>query len=221
MTRDDDNEDRRRKLSKRSQADAEEDDDSDDDDELVEQTDDPDYDEEFAEKVFDVTGKNYLQIFWTQALAVLMHPKKFFAAMPPQSVGSGFLFLTIAAMLYASAQGIAKMNAEAFILCFLSSLFFTSMGSFFVFVLLGWTCKGKGTLGQTFRVLAFSKAPLLFAWITLGPLQIGGIISMVFTLYLNIVGLTKIHRVNKWLVIVSTLILSGAGFLFKLRTGLS
>src|SRR5579885_1543308 len=178
----------------------------DDEDRLVEfdPTDDPDYDEEFALKVFSPQGKNHLQIFFTQALAVLRHPKKFFAAMPAGTVGGGFLFLTIAAVLYATAQGIAKLNVEAFILPLLSSLFFTGVGSYIVFFFLGWLFKGKGTLGQTFRVLAFSKAPLLFAWITLGPLQLGGIVSMVFTLYLNIVGLSKVHRLSKWIIISTT-----------------
>lgn len=213
--------DRSAELKRRVQEDDDEDDDDDDDEDDDDPTDDVDYDDELAEKFFFVGGKNHLQYFWTQAVGVLTKPKAFFAAMPADGTKDAFMFLLIAAVAYSTAQGIAKANVEAFILPFMSTLFFTSMGSYFVFFVLGTMCKGKGTLVQTFRVLAYSKATLLFAWVALGSFPIGGILmTWIYCTYLNVVGLTKVHKLPRRIVIAVVIFFTLGLLLFKKMTGL-
>jgi hypothetical protein len=193
------------------------------DDELAEvESDDPDFDEYFAIKTFDTSRKSYLRAYFNQAFAVLLHPKKFFAAMPEEGgVGSAFLFLTISSLIYGIAQGISKLDTWACVVPFLTSIFLTSMGSFILFFFLGTICKGKGTLGQTFRVMAYSKATLLFAWLTLGPVAIGGYVSTVYIVVLNVIGFNKVHRNKLWVSIAITFVFALLGMLFRKMTGLT
>ncbi len=169
---------------------------------------DPDLDPEFQQQLSLVQERSFFHFYFSTAQAILSHPKKFFAAMPKEGAGRAFLFLLVSALIYSSMEAIKTVSVKALISPLLSSLFTTCAGTLFVHFTMRFICRGKGTLKQTFMVLCYGKAPLLVAWLPLGIIPLGGIISIIYTLILNVVGLSKVHKRNFWLVLVITIFFS-------------
>lgn len=145
---------------------------------------------------------------------VLVHPKQFFDDM---ATDEGYLqpsmFLLISAVFYSALQAIGHLNLLLLITTPFISFLKVVVGSLvlnFALKALG----GKGSLQGTFRVLAYSKATLLFAWIVVGKLAIGGFISLIYTLYLNIQGCRRVHLLDTVRVSVVVVILALIGFKF-------
>ena len=180
---------------------------------------DADLDEDFAGRVFQPEGKNIFQKYTAQAAAVLFHPKKFFAALPAEGWAEPAMFLCASAAIYGFLQALGHSNPLLFFSTFFNGLLYTSLGSVIVWSVFNKSCKGQGTLSQTFRVLAYSKATLLFAWVMVGHMPIGGYLSVVYTLYLNYIGLSKVHKLNRRITIGLVLGLSLLSLALKKFTG--
>lgn len=180
---------------------------------------DADLDEDFAGKVFQAEGKNPFQKYTAEAAGVLFHPKKFFAALPADGWMSPALFLCASSAIYGFLQALGHTNPLLFFSAFFNGLIYTSVGAVIVWAVFNKGCKGQGTLCQTFRVLAYSKATLLFAWVMVGHMAIGGYLSIVYTLYLNYIGLSKAHKLNRRLTIGLVLGLSLLSLALKKFTG--
>lgn len=180
---------------------------------------DADLDEDFAGRVFQAEGKNLLQKYTAQSAAVLFHPQKFFAALPADGWTEPALFLCASAAIYGFLQALGHSNPLLFFSTFFNGLLYTSIGSVIVWAVFNKGCKGQGTLSQTFRVLAYSKATLLFAWVMVGHMAIGGYLSIVYTLYLNYVGLSKVHKLNRRITVCVVLGMSLLSLALKKFTG--
>ncbi|HEY9783934.1 MAG TPA: YIP1 family protein [Candidatus Obscuribacterales bacterium] len=161
----------------------------------------------------------FFQAYLQQVKSVLMTPKKFFDEMPDTGgLAQPAIFLTLSAFVFSLLQSIAFLNP--FLL--FKSLFSTILGVLIASALIQFLLKkmgGKSTFEGTFRVLAYSKATVLFAWLTLGPFPIGGIASLVYGVYLNIVGLRKVHEVERTKTIGVVVGLALIGFAIKKLTG--
>jgi hypothetical protein len=160
--------------------------------------------------------KSYLCL----AKSVLFTPGIFFSAMPVEGgyVQPG-IFLLLSASVFALLQAISKLSPFILITACLSSIAGVLAASGIITLV----CRGlggKGNFQGTFRVLAYSKATLLFAWLALGPIPIGGIASLVYGVYLNIVGLEKVQQLRRWQLITITVLLALVGFVFKAKTGI-
>ncbi len=180
---------------------------------------DADLDEDFAGRVFRPEGKNSFQKYTAQVAGVLFHPKKFFAALPADGWTEPALFLCASAAIYGFLQALGHTNPLLFFSTFFNGLLYTSLGSVIVWSVFNKGCKGQGSLSQTFRVLAYSKATLLFAWVMVGHMAIGGYLSVVYTLYLNYVGLSKVHKLNRRITIGLVLGMSLLSLALKKFTG--
>jgi hypothetical protein len=180
---------------------------------------DADLDEDFAGEVFRPEGKNIFQKYTAQAATVLFHPKKFFAALPADGWAEPALFLCASAGIYGFLQALGHSNPLLFFSTFFNGLLYTSVGSVIVWSVFSKGCKGQGSLSQTFRVLAYSKATLLFAWVMVGHMAIGGYLSVAYTLYLNYVGLSKVHKLNRRITIGLVLGMSLLSLALKKFTG--
>jgi hypothetical protein len=55
----------------------------------------------------------------------------------------------------------------------------------------------KGDLVSTFKILAYSQAPLLVAWIKLGVVPAGWWIAFVYSIFLCIVGLEQVYGMSR------------------------
>ncbi len=180
---------------------------------------DADLDEEFSRRVFQAEGKNIFQKYAAQAGAVLFQPKKFFAALPADGLTEPALFLCASSAIYGFLQALGHSNLLLFFSTFFNGLLYTSIGSVIVWAVFGKGCKGQGNLVQTFRVLAYSKVTLLFAWVMVGHMAIGGYLSIVYTIYLNYLGLLKVHKLNRRITICVVLGMSLLALALKKFTG--
>lgn len=192
--------DKRNRDSKREEADEEE--------EFDEDYEDPDYDDKFAVRIFDAEDQNFIQKYFSFVQGVLFNPKKFFAAMPPEGLMAPTIFLGISAGIYSFFQALGHLD-KLFTgpTTFFSSMILTAGGAVIVWALFNKACKGHGTFAQTYKVLAYSKATLLFAWIVAGTMPLGGYLSVAYTLFLNYIGLRKVHRLNAFMTAGITLLL--------------
>lgn len=183
--------------------------------ELDEDYEDPDYDDKFAVRIFDAEDQNFIQKYFSHVQGVLFNPKKFFAAMPPEGLVAPTIFLVISAGIYAFLQALGNLNPLLLFSAFFGSLFYTAAGAGIVWAVFNKLCKGHGSFQQTYRVLAYSKATLLFAWIMAGTIPLGGYLSVAYTLFLNYIGLKKAHRLNTMMTAGITVALGALAFALK------
>jgi hypothetical protein len=144
--------------------------------------------------VFSLEASGLLQYFAHQAKHVLTNPVEFFDQMHTEGgLAEPTIFLVIAASIYGLFEAIGHLNPIVFFQTFASSLAFVYLGAIIVnFALKAFG--GKGNYESTLRVLAFSKATLLFAWISVASFAIGGFLAIGYSVYLNVIGCKKIHQ---------------------------
>ena len=159
---------------------------------------------------------NYLD----EAKTVLTAPREFFRTMP---VKGGFiqplLFLFVSATVFSILQAISKLN---FFVLF-TAMFSSFVNVFVASAVIAFACSkmgGKGTFEGTFRVIAYGKATLLFAWLSLGPIPIGGIVSLIYSVYLNILGIEKVQKMPRKSVATLLIVIAVIGFIIKFRFGI-
>lgn len=141
----------------------------------------------------------FFRSYLAQVKEILISPKTFFAEMdrsPGASIVPASVFLCLSAGVYAILQAIALTAPFAMISLFMSSVIGALVGSFFLNLILS-KMGGQGNFKSTFRVIAYSKATLLFAWLALGPFPVGGIASLIYGIYLNILGLEKTQKLDR------------------------
>ncbi len=170
--------------------------------------------------VFSPHASGLLLYFAHQAKHVLSNPAEFFDQMHTEGgLTEPTIFLFISASIYGLLEAIGHLNPIVFFQTLFSSLAFVFLGAIIVnFALKAFG--GKGNYESTFRVLAFSKATLLFAWISVASFAIGGFLAVGYTVYLNIIGCKKVHQlatpITATVVIVLALFQLLAKMFFKI-----
>lgn len=160
----------------------------------------------------DLAKMGFVRSYIELVRSILITPKRFFNELMPQGgFTQPWVFLCVSASIYAVLQAIALVNPFAMITLFIRSIVSVLVASFFLNLILS-KMGGKGTFKTTFQVIAYSKAVLLFAWFSLGPFPIGGIASLIYGVYLNILGLEKIHELDRKKVAAVTIGLALLGF---------
>ena len=166
-----------------------------------------------------LTQKGFFPGYFDQAKEVLIAPRQFFTTMP---VTGGLLrptiFLLVSASVYSLLQAISKLN---FFVLF-TAMFSSVVSVFIASAIIAFASKklgGKGTFEGTFRVIAYSKATLLFAWLSLGAIPIGGIVSTAYSVYLNILGIEKIQQMPRKIVATLIIVVAVIGLILKFRFG--
>jgi hypothetical protein len=170
---------------------------------------------QFKSQLFSPEAKSLVAYYFIQVRYVLLHPKQFFAEMPTQGgYVEPLMFLGITAAIYAILQAIGHLNFVLMIKLFLTSTVSVIVGAFFTDLILR-RFGGKGNRESTFRVLAYAKAPLLFAWIHLGMHSVGGVAATVYTLVLAVIGLKRVHELSGQVIFIVLAVLTALGLLVK------
>lgn len=146
---------------------------------------------------------------------ILFDPRIFFNEL---SLSGGFgepiLYSFFACLLSSALYAIAKLNIFVFFWAFIVSFLSVILGA----VVVTWAFRkmgGKGNLEGTFRVLAFSKATVIFSWISLGAVPLGMLLAAAYTGYMNYVGLTRVHHLPRQKTIILVVVLSILGMLWR------
>lgn len=161
-----------------------------------------------------------VRYYWMQAKNVLIHPKQFFAELPRDGgYVEPLIFLGITAAIYSVLQALGNLNPGIFFSAFFGSVIKTLVGAGVANFIITRMMGGKGNREGTFRVFSYSKATLLFAWIKVGALPLGGFLSLFYAIYLNTVGCAQVHEVSKVKLAALFTLMSIVGFLVTLKTG--
>lgn len=138
-----------------------------------------------------------LRYYWMQVKSILLTPRQFFDTMSPTG---GYIeplvFMSVTAAVFALLQAIGRFNPTLFAFLFISIIAKTAFGAAVAHMALR-ALGGKSSYESTFRVFAFSKAILLFSWISVGQLPIGYIIGFSYGVFLNVIGCAKVHEISR------------------------
>lgn len=151
-----------------------------------------------TEDAFAPDAAGLIRYYFYEARKILVSPSEFFDEMPSHVGFAGpAIFLAFSAVIYGVINALGRLNPLVFFISFFSSIIYVSIGSLIAAKVFSIAFGGKGDFEGTFRVFAYSKATLLFAWISVGSLPIGGWAAVAYTLVLNAIGISKVHDMPK------------------------
>jgi len=157
--------------------------------------------------------QGFFQSYWNQAKSVLMSPRVFFDSMPVEGgLKDPLIFLAVSAGVNSLGLTI-KSNLAIGAIAFIGTLVLCLLGALVTSFIAQSMMAGKGTYEATFRVMAYSEAGLLLAWIP----WVGWLISL-YIIALNFLGFKKIHELND---VKAALLVIVSGILTFLVVGLA
>jgi len=146
-------------------------------------------------------ARGYLASFWQEAKTVLRHPQQFFDSMPTEGGWKEpLIFLSTCAGANAVLSGILSFNLLTMVMIFPATLVGCFLASLVANALAG-AMGGKGTYESTFRVFAYSEAPMLIGWI-----PVIGMLGILYVWVLNYFGLRKVHELSEGKTVVVVLL---------------
>jgi hypothetical protein len=153
--------------------------------------------EALKKRLFSQETKWMLAYYLQQAQAVLLKPAEFYEAMPREGgYTEPMVFLCISGAIFGLLQAIGHFDPFEIIFAFVYVFASVAIGAYAASHVLQ-SMGGKGTPESTFRVIAYSKATLLFAWINLGIIPLGGLAAMAYQIYISGLGIELTHGVER------------------------
>lgn len=157
-----------------------------------------------------------LKFYFREVKSLLINPYSFFLAHTDDTtLGEPIAFMVISAGISAILMSLAGDLSGG-----LSTLFGTSAYAIIAAIavhyamdFLNTSDAQKGDLVSTFKILAYSQAPLLVAWIKLGVVPAGWWIAFVYSIFLCIVGLEQVYGMSRqkslMIIVVVSLVVHG------------
>ncbi|MBP9089814.1 YIP1 family protein [bacterium] len=147
---------------------------------------------------------------------ILSNPKAYFQNLAlTGGYGEPLLYLVFTLILSALMFAVSKLNPLLFFWGMIIGFLSVSVGAVITdlaFKRLG----GKGDLEGTFRVLAFSKATFVFAWIALGQISLGAMLATMGTGYMCYIGLMRVQGLSPKSTLIIVAVLSALSMLFRI-----
>jgi hypothetical protein len=133
--------------------------------------------------------------YLTVANEVLFSPAKLFAqvaATPDLVEPAVFMAISIGIcsifqIISGDIGGIFRFIGKIF--CVLASAFATTYALK--------ALDSKGDFRTLFKIYAYSQAPMIIGWIKLGQFNIGGLIAVGYSMYLSVVGLEQVYKIQR------------------------
>jgi hypothetical protein len=141
-----------------------------------------------------------LKFYFREVKSLLLNPYSFFLAHTNDTtLGEPIAFMVISGGISAIFMSLAGDLSGG-----LSTLFGTSAYAIIAAIavhyamdFLNTSDAPKGNLVATFKILAYSQAPLLVAWIKLGVVPAGWWIAFVYSIFLCMVGLEQVYGMSR------------------------
>ncbi len=147
---------------------------------------------------------------------ILTNPKAYFQNLElTGGYGEPLLYLIFTLILSSLMFAVSKMNPLLFFWGMIIGFLSVSVGAVITdlaFKRLG----GKGDLEGTFRVLAYSKATFVFAWIALGQISLGAMLAAMGTGYMCYIGLMRVQGLSPKSTLIIVAVLSLLSMLFRM-----
>ncbi len=162
----------------------------------------------------DFNPQEFANSFIQVAKEVLTKPSDFFAEMSRTAgFGPPVTFLAICLAIEGILGSLIAFNPMPFAMAIVS-LIFAFIGAWILQFVLQQLFQGKGTYEGTFRVVAYSGVVHLLGWI-----PFIGFLASLYGLWLQIVGLEKVHEVSKGKAFVAVIITAIIFFLIMIPFG--
>lgn len=147
---------------------------------------------------------------------ILSNPRGYFQSLPlTGGYGEPLLYLVFTSILSSIMFAISKLNPLLFFWGMIIAFLSVTVGAVITdlaFKRLG----GKGDLEGTFRVLAFSKATFVFAWIALGQISVGAMLATMATGYMCYIGLMRVQGLSPKSTLIIVSVLSVLSMIFRM-----
>ncbi len=147
---------------------------------------------------------------------ILSNPQGYFQSLPlTGGYGEPLLYLVFTSILSSLMFAVSKLNPLLFFWGMIIAFLSVTVGAVITdlaFKRLG----GKGDLEGTFRVLAFSKATFVFAWIALGQISLGAMLATMATGYMCYIGLMRVQGLSPKSTLIIVSVLSLLSMLFRM-----
>jgi hypothetical protein len=152
---------------------------------------------------YDFNPQDFFKSFIGVVKTVLAKPGDFYQNMPASGGYSApviFLAVCLAVSGVISAV-IAGVNVGLFLKFIIAGLIFSFIGAGILQFIARQFFEGKGSYEGMYRVVAYSGAVNLLAWI-----PIVGFLAGLYGFYLQIVGVEKVHKITTGQAVVTVLI---------------
>ncbi len=147
---------------------------------------------------------------------ILSNPRGYFQSLPlTGGYGEPLLYLVFTSILSSVMFAVSKLNPLLFFWGMIIAFLSVTVGAVITdlaFKRLG----GKGDLEGTFRVLAFSKATFVFAWIALGQISLGAMLATMATGYMCYIGLMRVQGLSPKSTLIIVSVLSVLSMIFRM-----
>lgn len=147
---------------------------------------------------------------------ILSNPRGYFQSLPlTGGYGEPLLYLVFTSILSSIMFAVSKLNPLLFFWGMIIAFLSVTVGAVITdlaFKRLG----GKGDLEGTFRVLAFSKATFVFAWIALGQISLGAMLATMATGYMCYIGLMRVQGLSPKSTLIIVSVLSVLSMIFRM-----
>lgn len=165
---------------------------------------------------FEFDPKDFLNSFLGVAKTVLLKPTAFYQQMPRSGgFAPPFIFLAVCAgisgLLAAIIHGVDIILFLKFVIF---SVIFSFIGAGVLHLIAQQFFEGKGGYEGVYRVVGYAGIVYLFTWIPVVALFAG-----LYGLYLQIVGLEKVHQITAGQAVVTVLIAFAIYLIFGLVVG--
>jgi len=169
---------------------------------------------------YEFNNKDFLHSFIGVMKTVLVRPNDFYEHMPVTGgYAPPFIFLTVCAGFFAIlSTAITKVGfSEGIFLAlkfFIFLVIFSFIGAGILHLIAQQFFEGKGGYEGVYRVVAYAGVVGLLTWI-----PIVGLLAGLYGLYLQIVGLEKVHKITAGQAVVTVLIAFAIYLIFGLVVG--
>ena len=151
---------------------------------------------------YEFSTKDFLKSFLGVVKTVVIKPSEFFQNMPTTGgYVAPVIFLAICLAISGIISAIIWGDLGTFLYFFIFGLIFSFVGAAVLHFIAQQFFEGKGTYEGMYRVVAYAGVVNLVTWI-----PVVGIIAFFYWVYLEVVGVEKVHQVTAGQAIVTVLI---------------
>jgi hypothetical protein len=165
---------------------------------------------------YEFNSKDFLNSFIGVMKTVLVKPNDFYQHMPTTGGFSPpFVFLAICLGVSGSLAAIlAGVDVFLFLKLFIFGAIFSFIGAGILHLIAQQFFEGKGAYEGVYRTVAYAGVVNLLTWI-----PVVGFLAGLYGLYLQIVGLEKVHKITAGQAVVTVLIAFAIYLIFGLVVG--
>jgi hypothetical protein len=165
---------------------------------------------------YEFNSKDFLNSFVGVMKTVLVRPNDFYQHMPVTGgYAPPFIFLVVCLGVSGIlAAIIAGVDVFLFLKLVIFGAIFSFIGAGILHLIAQQFFEGKGGYEGVYRALAYSGVVQLLTWI-----PVVGFLAGIYGLYLQIVGLEKVHQITAGQAVVTVLIAFAIYLIFGLVVG--